>query len=109
MSCAVTLEALRVLEAIHHLGSFSAAAQLRQYPSIAVADSSKILPARSSGVFESRQVPRVNTMRSKIQAPCLGMGVGYLPTYRITDELRSGRLVLRSCELSRPNQRAYLA
>ncbi|WP_100637467.1 LysR substrate-binding domain-containing protein [Marinomonas sp. ef1] len=85
------------------------AAQLRQYPSIVVADSSKILPARSSGIFESRQVLRVDTMRSKIQAQCLGLGVGYLPKHRIADELSSGRLVLRQCELPRPNQMAYLA
>ena len=83
--------------------------QLRQYPSIVVADSSKILPARSSGIFESRQVLRVDTMRSKIQAQCLGLGVGYLPKHRIADELSSGRLVLRQCELLRPNQMAYLA
>ena len=85
------------------------AAQLRQFPAIVVADSSKILPARSSGVFESRQVLRVDTMRSKIQAQCLGLGVGYLPKHRIVEELNSGRLVLRECELPRPNQMAYLA
>ncbi|WP_392385017.1 LysR substrate-binding domain-containing protein [Marinomonas primoryensis] len=85
------------------------ALQLRQYPAIVVADSSKILPARNSGIFESRQVLRVDTMRSKIEAQCLGFGVGHLPKHRIVDELSSGRLVLRQCALPRPNQMAYLA
>ncbi|AEF53791.1 LysR substrate-binding domain-containing protein [Marinomonas posidonica] len=85
------------------------AMQLRQYPAIVVADSSKILPARNSGIFEARQVIRVDSMRSKIQAQCLGLGVGYLPKHRILDELKTGRLVLRQCELPRPNQMAYLA
>jgi DNA-binding transcriptional LysR family regulator len=48
-------------------------------------------------------------MRSKIEAQCLGFGVGYLPKHRIVDELNSGRLVLRECVLPRPNQMAYLA
>ncbi len=85
------------------------AVQLRQYPAIVVADSSKNLPARNIGIFESRQVLRVDTMRSKIQAQCLGLGVGYLPKHRIVDELKSGRLVVRQCEFPRPNLIAYLA
>jgi len=48
-------------------------------------------------------------MRSKIQAQCLGLGVGYLPKHRIVDELKSGRLVVRQCEFPRPNLIAYLA
>jgi DNA-binding transcriptional LysR family regulator len=85
------------------------AVQLRQYPAIVLADSSKNLPARNIGIFESRQVLRVDTMRSKIQAQCLGLGVGYLPKHRIVDELKSGRLVVRQCEFPRPNLIAYLA
>tara|TARA_R110001606_G_scaffold120756_1_gene252605 strand:+ start:270 stop:1178 length:909 start_codon:yes stop_codon:yes gene_type:complete len=85
------------------------AAQLRQYPAIVVADSSKNLPARNIGIFESRQVLRVDTMRSKIKAQCLGLGVGYLPKHRIVEELKSGRLVVRQCEFPRPNIIAYLA
>ncbi|ETI61470.1 LysR substrate-binding domain-containing protein [Marinomonas profundimaris] len=85
------------------------AAQLRQYPAIVVADSSKNLPARNIGIFESRQVLRVDTMRSKIQAQCLGLGVGYLPKHRIVDQLNSARLVVRQCEFPRPNLITYLA
>ena len=86
-----------------------AAQHLRQYPAIVVADSSKILPARNSGLFEARQVVRVDSMQSKIEAQCLGLGVGYLPRHRIQEELNNGRLVVRQCELPRPNQMAYLA
>ncbi|MEL0636158.1 LysR substrate-binding domain-containing protein [Marinomonas sp. TI.3.20] len=85
------------------------ALQLRDYPAIVVADTSKILPARNSGIFESRQVLRVDTMRSKIQAQCLGLGVGYLPKHRISEELKRGDLVIRECSIPRPNQMAYLA
>ncbi|MBJ7538310.1 LysR substrate-binding domain-containing protein [Marinomonas transparens] len=85
------------------------AAQLKEYPAIVVADSSKVLPSRSLGLFESRQVLRVDSMGSKIEAQCLGLGVGYLPKHIIVNELASGRLVLRECEIPRPNQVTYLA
>ncbi|MEL0611900.1 LysR family transcriptional regulator [Marinomonas arenicola] len=84
------------------------ASQLREYPAIVVSDTSKIYPARNNGIFESRQVLKVDTMRSKIQAQCLGLGVGYLPKHRIREELKNGRLVARECDIPRPNQMAYL-
>ena len=82
--------------------------QLRHYPAIVVSDTSKIFPARNSGIFASRQVLRVDTMRSKIEAQCLGLGVGYLPKHRIQEELKARRLVICECEIPRPNQEAYL-
>lgn len=82
--------------------------QLREYPAIVVSDTSKIYPARNSGIFDSRQVLKVDTMRSKIEAQSLGLGVGYLPKHRIDEALNAGRLVIRECEIPRPNQMAYL-
>ncbi|REG84829.1 LysR family transcriptional regulator [Marinomonas pollencensis] len=84
------------------------AAQLRDYPAIVVSDTSKIFPARDSGIFASRQVVKVDTMRSKIEAQCSGLGVGYLPKHRIREAVNTGRLVIRECEIPRPNQVAYL-
>ena len=85
------------------------AAQLREHPSIVVADSTKILPQRDTGLFESRQVLRVDNMMSKVQALCLGLGVGYLPRHYVDHEVMAGRLVVRECELPRQNHMSYIA
>jgi len=49
------------------------------YRAIAVADTSKSLPLRTSGLLTGQQVLTVSDMNSKLEAHCLGLGVGYLP------------------------------
>ncbi|UGA55616.1 LysR substrate-binding domain-containing protein [Vibrio sp. VB16] len=68
--------------------------EVKQYPSIVVSDSSKSLPAKSSGIFEGQRRLTVPTVDKKITLHLLGLGVGYLPLFRIKKELDSGELVV---------------
>ncbi|TRX54574.1 LysR substrate-binding domain-containing protein [Thalassomonas sp. M1454] len=74
---------------------------IKQYPSIVVADSSINLPARSVGLLDGQARITVPTVQKKIDAHCLGLGVGFLPIHRIKEQLESGQLVtleLAKCE-----------
>lgn len=82
---------------------------IQHYPSIVVADSSRSLPGRSSGLFDSKQIIRVSSMRSKIQAQVQGVGVGFLPLHLIKAQLNSGELVAKACALPRPPIPVYFA
>lgn len=82
---------------------------LLHYPSIVVADTSVTLAQRSSGIFDSRQVIRVPSMQSKINAQKLGLGIGFIPKHLIGDEIVSGALLVRQTQVPRPKQTLYLA
>ena len=82
---------------------------INQYPAIVVADSSRTLPGRSSGLFESKQVIRVSSMQNKIQAQLQGIGVGFLPLHLIKPQLASGELIVKACALPRPPIPVYFA
>ncbi|WP_076410768.1 LysR family transcriptional regulator [Shewanella sp. UCD-KL12] len=82
---------------------------LLRYPSVVVADTSVTLAERSSGIFESRQVIRVQSMASKIKAQELGVGVGFLPKHMIAAELESESLVVRQTERERHPQPLCIA
>jgi DNA-binding transcriptional LysR family regulator len=79
------------------------------YPTIVVADSSRTLPTRSSGLFSSKQQIRVASMQSKIQAQTQGLGVGFLPLHLIRAQLANGELVAKGCAIPRPPLPIYLA
>lgn len=80
-----------------------------QYPTLVVADSSRTLPMRSSGLFDSKQHIRVSSMQSKIQAQTQGIGVGFLPLHLIKSQLAQGLLVIKACALPRPPVQVYFA
>lgn len=67
--------------------------EVKRYPSIVVADSSKNLPPKSSGIFEGQRRLTVPTVDKKIEAHLLGLGVGYLPSFKVKDEINLGRLI----------------
>jgi len=67
--------------------------QIKEYPSIVVADSSRGLPPRSIRVLEGQRRITVPTVEKKISAQMLGLGVGYLPIFRVEQELQTGQLV----------------
>lgn len=46
---------------------------------IAVADSSRSLPARTTGIIEDQEIFTVSTFQEKIEALSYGLGIGYLP------------------------------
>jgi len=69
-------------------------AQIKQYPSIVVSDSSRYLPARSAGLLDGQPRISVPSVDKKIEAHLLGLGVGFLPIHRIQAHLASGELVI---------------
>ena len=91
-----------------HKGSVDAAA-IRAFPTVIASDSSLTAPVRSSGLLESRQSLRVANMATKIEAQCLGVGVGFLPRHLIRQQLGSRALVTLPCEVPRPNMPLYMA
>jgi DNA-binding transcriptional LysR family regulator len=91
-----------------HQGPVDAAA-IAAFPTIVAMDSSLNSPARSVGLLESRQMIRVANYAAKIQAHVLGVGVGFLPTHMIQDEIQRGDLVVLDCTVPRPRGPLYLA
>ena len=82
---------------------------LSQYPSVVVSDTSQILPSRESGLFDSKQKIRVNTMESKIKAQLQGLGVGFIPKHLAKPYLDSGQLIKKRCTLPRTNHELFIA
>ncbi|MCE9786511.1 LysR family transcriptional regulator [Shewanella chilikensis] len=106
------LEFVFVVAPEHPLAQFDteiASEALLQFPSIIVADTSRSLSQRSSGVFDSRQLIRVSSMEAKITAQKMGIGVGFLPLHLIRDALAKGELVQREVALPRPSLPIYMA
>lgn len=79
------------------------------YPTVIVADSSQRLPTRSSGLLDGRSRIIVPTIEHKIEAQCKGLGVGYLPSHRITQELADGKLELLTLDTPRPPEEISVA
>ena len=82
---------------------------ISDYPAIIVADSSRTLPQRSSGLFESKQKIRVGSMQSKVKAQSQGLGVGFLPLHMAKPLLDSGDLVAKATSIPRPPIPVYMA
>lgn len=75
---------------------------IQDYPTVIVADSSRNLPVRSSGLLDGRSRILVPTIERKIEAQCKGLGVGFLPRHRIGRELAEGKLTLLPLDVARP-------
>lgn len=89
----------------HPLGKLPAplpASAIQDYPTVIVADSSRHLPVRSSGLLDGRSRIMVPTIEHKIEAQCRGLGVGYLPRHRIPQQLADGRLQILALDVPRP-------
>ncbi|MDX1914913.1 MAG: LysR family transcriptional regulator [Methylophilus sp.] len=66
-----------------------------QYRSIAAADSSRNLPARTSGILTGQDVLTVPDMQSKVEAQIYGLGVGYLPAKLAQRYVSTNQLVIK--------------
>lgn len=76
---------------------------------ITVADSSRNLPPRSSGLISGQETLSVPDLRAKVLAQALGLGVGYLPRYIAQEEMAAGRLLIRQTEEPKMTAPLYLA
>ncbi len=68
-------------------------ADLQHHRAVIVRDSSRQLPPLTRRVFDKQAVIRVATIQQKIALQQQGLGVGFLPTHRIQEQLNSGELV----------------
>ncbi|WP_067582678.1 LysR family transcriptional regulator [Endozoicomonas ascidiicola] len=82
---------------------------LEPYTSIVIPDTSQLLPARSAGLFTSRNTIRVDNVEAKIKAQLMGFGVGFLPRHLIKEHLACGDLIEKQCYLPRPPIMMYIA
>ena len=78
------------------------ASAIQDHPTVIVADSSQRLPVRSAGLLDGRSRIIVPTIEHKIEVQCKGLGVGYLPLHRITQQLADGELMLLELDAPRP-------
>lgn len=83
--------------------------EFQKYPSIVVSDTSRALPQRSSGLFESKQQIRVPDMATKIDAQIAGIGIGFVPLHMARKALDEGTLVAKSAAVPRPPIPIYVA
>lgn len=107
-----TVEFVFAIAPHHPLASLKepiATAEIRKYRAIAVADTSRQLAVRSSGLISGQEVLTVPDMRSKIAAQIAGLGVGYLARERAEAETATGRLVILKTEEARQPTPLYLA
>ncbi|HSO07336.1 MAG TPA: LysR family transcriptional regulator [Pelomicrobium sp.] len=86
-----------------------AAERVLEHRSVAVADSSRHLPARTTGLLSGQEVLTVPSMQAKVAAQVAGLGVGYLPRYLADPHLESGALVAKETEEPKASTPLYLA
>jgi len=66
------------------------------YRIAAVADSSKNLPARTSGILTGQEVLTVPDMQSKLATQLAGLAIGYLPKRLVEDYVHQHKLVIKN-------------
>ena len=86
-----------------------AADRIRQYRAIVLADTTRGLEARSSGLLSGQPTLRVPDIKAKLAAHVAGLGVGYLPLALAEAEAAQGRLVIRRTAETRPPVTLHLA
>ncbi len=80
-----------------------------QHRAIAVADSSRNLPPRTSYLLTGQDVLTVPCMRTKLEAHRLGLGVGFVPRSLVEDDLLTGRLIMKEVACPAPAPRLFIA
>lgn len=86
-----------------------AACDLVRHRAVAIADTSRRLPARTVGLLRGQDVLTVPTFAAKLDAQCAGLGVGHLPAFIAAEAVRQGRLVVKEVEEPRKDVQLHLA
>ena len=82
----------------HPLAAYSGpipTSELRRHRAIAIADTSRELAARTTGLLEGQDALRVPDMATKAAAQAAALGIGHLPRWLAEAEMAAGRL----CEM----------
>ena len=83
--------------------------EIAPHRAVAVADSSRNLPPRSSGLLSGQDVFTVPNLRAKLAAQEAGLGVGHLPLYLAQTAAVQGTLVIKRTEEAKPPVPLYVA
>jgi DNA-binding transcriptional LysR family regulator len=86
-----------------------ASADVSQFRAIAVADSSRRLPLRTTGLLSGQDRLVVPNMRAKIDAQIAGLGGGYLATWFAKPEIKLGTLIEKRVDAPKPESSLVLA
>lgn len=74
-----------------------------KYRAVAIADSSRHLPPRSSGLLTGQEMLTVPDMASKLEAQIQGLGIGYLPRHWAQSAIDAKQLCVKTVEAA-PNR-----
>lgn len=85
------------------------AQDIMQHRAVSVADTSRALPPRTSGLLDGQDALTVPTMRAKVAAQIAGLGVGYLPLLWAAPHIAAGRLLRKQVEGAKTATHVYLA
>jgi DNA-binding transcriptional LysR family regulator len=85
------------------------ATDIMAHRAVAVADSARNLPARTTGLLSGQDVLTVPTMQAKLDAHRMGLGVGYLPETLARTEVAVGRLLIREVSEAKAELTALVA
>ncbi|MBX3666582.1 MAG: LysR family transcriptional regulator [Burkholderiales bacterium] len=84
-------------------------ADILAHRAVVVADSSRSLPPRTTGLLSGQDTLTLSDAASKLQAQVMGLGVGYLPRCLTAAAAARGELVIRKTEEPKVSQMLYLA
>ena len=76
---------------------------------VVVADSSRNLPPRNSGIAPGPDALVVSTIAAKLEAQVAGLGVGFLPAHVARPAIAAGRLVALQVEEPKASSRLHFA
>ena len=91
--------------AAHPLGK----ADLSHYRAVSVADSARLLQARTVGLLFGQDTVAVPDMQTKYQFQLAGMGFGFLPEAWVRADILRGALIEKNVEEAKPDETLYLA
>ncbi len=80
-----------------------------QHRAVSVADSSRQLPPRTSGLLSGQDVLTVPNLAAKRAAQCRGLGAGYLPRFIAAADIAAGRLVEKAVVEGKPAIQLFVA
>jgi DNA-binding transcriptional LysR family regulator len=83
--------------------------EIARHRGVVAADTSRQLAPRSLGTLSGQETLTVPDLEAKLAAQVAGLGCGFLPYPLAADAVASGRLIVRSVEMSRPPGRVHLA
>lgn len=82
---------------------------LQEHTAIVVADSARVLPARTIGLLSGQNRITVADMAAKIAFQKAGLGHGFLPTVCVQKDLQARNLIALAVEDPRPPESLWLA